>query len=176
MTNFYLCIILLAAAIYASPLPSSRTRTISARSPGATSQTFVPFSVPAEGVLNCKPEHDAGDTNYYFNGPGALLVISNFCQSLVADKIIMGKGGTAYQDSLGYTDGKGQGLDLTVVWTMGGDCPSVDFSGEGMLETCETNFKKTIDECDTTTSGGWKQGGGFTQGCIIWAVGRLGQP
>ncbi|KAH8685377.1 hypothetical protein BGZ60DRAFT_510621 [Tricladium varicosporioides] len=190
MVKFHFVTLILAStlsSVSAFPLVITPTPTLQARASVATSQTFTPFPVPAEGALQCRPAHPPvspqtlNPSQYYFAREGALSAISNFCATLVKNKLIMGHGFTSYQESTGYTDMKGQALDLTVAWTRGGTCESVDFGKAGMLETCKSNMGRTVDGCDTVKGAGgsnglWKQGGGFTIGCLTWAVGRLGQP
>jgi hypothetical protein len=103
-----------------------------------------------QGNLNCKAQHDDGDPKYYFDLTGATTAISNFCQSSVSSKILLGPGGIALQE-IAENDGESQNLDVSATWINGSNCSPMDFSQDGAITTCEARLWEVIDNCMCST-------------------------
>lgn len=102
-----------------------------------------------QGILQCKPEHDDGDTQYYFNREGGLAAIDSFCESQGSQGTIMGAGGVGYQEQA-VSDGHDTGLAISMDASDDKDCPPTDFTKDGMVDTCKERFGNVVELCKST--------------------------
>lgn len=103
-----------------------------------------------QGILQCKPEHEDGDSQYYFNREGGLAAIDTFCETQGSQGTIMGAGGFGYQEQA-VDDGHDTGLAISMDAAEDTNgCPPTDFTQDGMVETCKERFGNVVELCKST--------------------------
>lgn len=101
------------------------------------------------GIVQCKAEHDDGDTRYYFNREGAIEAFGTFCKSLAKYKFIIGGADGISSQSLSLHDGKATSLNLWLKATAGDDLIPLDFDhdGPGSESACNDRFTTLLETC-----------------------------
>jgi hypothetical protein len=92
------------------------------------------------GDLNCKAQHDDGDTKYYFKREDAIAAIDSFCQSCGHDGIVMGVTAALQEEAI-------NGVDVSAEWISAENCPQTDFTKPGTIGTCEARLMNIVDNC-----------------------------
>ena len=120
---------------------------------GPAPSSFGPDPEPQDvddGVLNCKAQHDDGDTHFYFNREGALAAIDEWCQEQADNKIIMGgDGGVALQESA-VSDGHDSSLDFSM--SAADDAIPLNFSKPDAVQTCKERFTNVVELCKISSA------------------------
>ncbi|RYP14778.1 hypothetical protein DL765_006134 [Monosporascus sp. GIB2] len=119
------------------------------------------------GNLQCKPQRDDGDEEFYATREDMVRAMEEFCDATKLSGIQFGSNEGVFN---GLIVSAGKNEEVT-------DCPLLDVHADDFVDVCKARLINAIDGCDVNkrSSELWKQGGSFYRDCMTWYIGTRPQ-